>query len=232
MEKEIDVSLVKVKLSECFLKHDWKVLDTFIHSIEFQIVIEELIQEHNLGYKFTPRLIESFNGIVKCPSNDVKVLMIGQDPYPQLGVADGISFSCSKKMKEQPSLKHIFNEVEKLYPNGYDRNPNLERWSNQGVIMLNTALTCRVGKIGSHYGIWKNFIAFFLEYINRCHKDCITVLLGKKAEEWNQYLHNHDVIRVTHPASAAYSGGKWNSNNLFGTINEKLTKLGKTPIVW
>ncbi len=135
-------------------------------------------------------------------------------------------------MKEQPSLRFILDEVEKLYPEGYERDPNLQKWSRQGIIMLNTALTCRVGEIGSHYHIWKGFTAFFLEYMNRCHKDCITVLLGKKADEWSQYLDNHDIIRVSHPASAAYSGGKWNSNNLFETINKKLEKLGKEPIVW
>jgi uracil-DNA glycosylase len=232
MQKTVDIPTVKGKLSKIMLEHNWKALDFFLDQFEFQILMEELTQEHTLGYKFTPKLTESFNGILTCPSDNVKVLMIGQDPYPQEGVADGIAFSCSKTMKEQPSLKHIFNEIEKLYPNGYERDCNLQKWTRQGIIMLNTALTCRVGEIGSHYHIWKGFTAFFLEYLNRYHKDCITVLLGRKAEEWSQYVDNHDVIRVSHPASAAYAGGKWDSNNLFETINKKLEKLGKTPIIW
>lgn len=232
MEKTISIPNVKEKLSQIMVEHNWKALDFFLDQFEFQILMEQLIQEHTLGYKFTPKLSEAFNGILTCPSNNVKVLMIGQDPYPQEGVADGIAFSCSKTMKEQPSLRFILDEVEKLYPEGYERDPNLQKWSRQGIIMLNTALTCRVGEIGSHYHIWKGFTAFFLEYMNRCHKDCITVLLGKKADEWSQYLDNHDIIRVSHPASAAYSGGKWNSNNLFEIINKKLEKLGKEPIVW
>jgi uracil-DNA glycosylase len=232
MEKIIEIPIIKQKLSEIMINHNWKALDFFLNQLEFQILIEKLIQEHTLGYKFTPKLTECFNGILTCPSNDVKVLIIGQDPYPQKDVADGIAFSCSKTMKEQPSLKHIFNEVQKLYPEGYNRDPNLEKWTRQGIIMFNTALTCRVGDIGSHYHIWKGFTAFFLEYLNRSNKDCITVLLGKKAEEWSKYVNNHDVIKVSHPASAAYTGGNWDSNNLFETINKKLQKLGKKPIIW
>lgn len=232
MEKIIEIPIIKQKLSEIMINHNWKALDFFLNQLEFQILIEKLIQEHTLGYKFTPKLTECFNGILTCPSNDLKVLIIGQDPYPQKDVADGIAFSCSKTMKEQPSLKHIFNEVQKLYPEGYNRDPNLEKWTRQGIIMFNTALTCRVGDIGSHYHIWKGFTAFFLEYLNRSNKDCITVLLGKKAEEWSKYVNNHDVIKVSHPASAAYTGGNWDSNNLFETINKKLQKLGKKPIIW
>jgi len=232
MEKTINIPDIKQKLSEIMVSHDWKALDFFLDQFEFQILMEELIQEHTLGHKFTPKISEAFNGILTCPSNNVKVIMIGQDPYPQAGVADGISFSCSKTMKEQPSLRHIFNEVAKLYPEGYERDPNLQKWTRQGIIMLNTALTCRIGEIGSHYHIWKGFTAFFLEYVNRRHKDCIAVLLGKKAEEWAQYLDNLDVIRVSHPASAAYTGGQWDSNDLFNTINKKLNKLGKESIIW
>lgn len=232
MEKTIQILKIKEKLSKLALSADWKAIDFFLEQLEFQIIIEELFKEHNLGYKFTPRISEAFNGILKCPPNNVKVLFIGQDPYPQQGVADGIAFSCSKTMKEQPSLRYIFDELEKLYSKGYNRNPNLERWSQQGIIMLNTTLTCRVNEIGSHYDLWKNFTAFFLEYMNRQYKDCITVLMGKKAAEWESYIPNHDIIKVMHPAAAAYTRGKWESNNLFEKINNKLKTLEKSEIIW
>ena len=232
MEKTINIPDIKQKLSKKVLEHNWEALDFFFDQLEFQILMEELIKEHTLGHKFTPKLGDAFNGILTCPVDNVKVLFIGQDPYPQDGVADGISFSCSKTMKEQPSLRYIFDEVQKLYPKGYERDPNLQRWTRQGIIMLNTALTCRVGDIGSHYHIWKGFTAFFLDYLNRYRKDCVTVLLGKKAEEWVEYIPNHTIIRVAHPAAAAYSGGKWDSKNLFETVNKKLINLGKDPIIW
>lgn len=232
MEKTINVVNIKEKLSEKIRSYKWEALDFYLYQLDFQILLEELIKEYNKGYKFTPRLSNAFNGILTCPHDNIKVMIIGQDPYPQQGVADGIAFSCSITKKEQPSLKYIFNEVEKLYAEGYDRNPNLERWTNQGVIMLNTALTCRVGEIGSHYHLWRGFTSFFLEYMNRKNKDCITVLLGKKAEEWEGHVNNHDIIKVSHPASAAYSGGVWDSNNLFQKINQKLEKIEKTPIIW
>lgn len=226
------ITEIKEKLSELFLSHNWHLLDFFLNQLEFSILIDYLIEEKKNGFVSTPRFKECFNGILTCPPDNIKVIIIGQDPYPQPDVADGIAFSCSKTMKEQPSLRYIFNEIEKMYPDGYKRDPNLQKWTRQGIIMYNTALTCRVNEIGSHYHIWKGFTSFFLNHINNNHKDCIAVLLGKKAEEWSNTLCNLDIIKVSHPASAAYSKGTWNSNNLFIDINKKLEKLGKTPIDW
>lgn len=226
------------KLADDFSKKaaelDWVFLNYFFNQIEFQAIIADLIYEYEKGYKFTPKFKDIFNAFLLCPAKDIKVIFIGQDPYPQEGVADGISFSCSKTGKEQPSLRHIFNAIEsELYPQGtYIRDTDLSRWSKQGVIMMNTALTCRVGEIGSHYHIWKDFTKSFLEYINKKHKDAIIVLLGKKAEEWHPYVKNLHVIKVSHPASAAYSGGKWDSRNLFSKVNLKLKELGKVAINW
>lgn len=226
------------KLADDFSKKaeelDWVFLNYFFNQIEFQAIIADLIHEYEKGYKFTPKFKDIFNAFLLCPAKDIKVIFIGQDPYPQEGVADGISFSCSKTGKEQPSLRHIFNAIEsELYPQGtYIRDTDLSRWSKQGVIMMNTALTCRVGEIGSHYHIWKDFTKSFLEYINKKHKDAIIVLLGKKAEEWHPYVKNLHVIKVSHPASAAYSGGKWDSQNLFSKVNLKLKELGKVAINW
>jgi len=228
----MDKSEIKEKLSELFLSYDWRILDFFLNQFEYSILIDSLLEEKKKGHSFTPRLKESFSGILTCPPDNIKVIIIGQDPYPQPNVADGIAFSCSKTMKEQPSLRYIFNEIEKLYPNGYERDPNLIKYTRQGVIMLNTALTCRVNEIGSHYHIWKGFTSFFLEHINNRHKDCVAVLLGKKAEEWASHLSNLHIIKASHPASAAYSKGSWDSNDLFNKVNKRLEIIGKEPIIW
>ncbi|BCV01498.1 MAG: hypothetical protein CM15mV42_1800 [uncultured marine virus] len=156
--------------------------------------------------------------------------MIGQDPYPQLGVADGISFSCSHTKKENPSLRYIFDELQQQYPNA-SRDPDLKRWSKQGVLMLNTALTVQVGKIGSHYSIWSSFTDYLFNELNK-RDDLIIVLLGKKAEQYEMRLMNNTILKVAHPASAAYKGGKWDSKNLFIKVNDLLKEQGNNLITW
>ena len=160
----------------------------------------------------------------------MKVVFVGQDPYPQQDVADGISFSCSKTMKEQPSLRYIFDELKNQYPDA-SRDTDLRRWSNQGVLMLNTAMTVQIGKIGSHYSIWNKFTNFLFNELNK-RDDLIVVLLGKKAEAWGKNLNNNIIFNVPHPASAAYKGGKWDSKDVFNKINEELNKQGKGLINW
>lgn len=207
------------------------ILIPYLNSESFYNTLGKLVKFVDEGKRFTPPMKDWFKSFVECSYDNTKVVFIGQDPYPQLGVADGISFSCSKTMKEQPSLRHIFNSIEKQYPN-FDRNPDLTRWANQGVLMLNTALTVEINKIGSHYSLWHTFTTGLLNSLNSYPDRLIIVLLGKKAQEWQKLLPNHDIIQVVHPAAAAYKGGVWDDKNLFLNINEMLKQRGKTLINW
>ena len=206
------------------------IIYPYLDSESFYSTLKKLVGFVQDGKRFTPKMKDWFRTFETCHYNNLKVIFIGQDPYPQLGVADGISFSCSHTMKEQPSLRHIFNSLEKQYP-GYERNPDLTRWSEQGVLMLNTALTVEINKIGSHYSLWHAFTGHLLEAINN-KSELIVVLLGKKAQEWKKYLKNQTIIEVEHPAAAAYKGGVWNDKELFLTINKMLENQGKTLVHW
>ena len=231
---KIDINITNIiqKFQEKLHNTGWEpIFDSFFESILFQDVIYKLKDEVEQGRRFTPKLKDVFNSFIHCPDDKLKVIFIGQDPYPQLGVADGISFSCSYTGKEQPSLRYIFDELQTQYPSS-SRNVDLKRWSNQGILMLNTAFTVQIDKIGSHYKLWKPFTHHILQSINRDFKDIPVVLLGKKAEEWQIRLDNQNIIKVSHPASAGYRGGKWGSNNLFININEALESQGKTLISW
>jgi len=228
----IDINNIKKKFKNRLLDTGWEdVFYPFIDSDLFQEIIYKLKAEVEDERRFTPKLNFIFRAFETCPLDKLKVIIIGQDPYPQLGVADGISFSCSFTDKEQPSLKYIFNELGNQYPK-IKRDPDLERWSQQGVLMLNTAYTVQIGKIGSHYDLWKPFTHHVLQYINRIKKDMPVALLGKKAEEWQIRLDNQNIMKVPHPASAAYRGGNWDSKNLFININDALKAQGKTLISW
>jgi len=206
------------------------IIYPYLDSESFYSTLKKLVGFVQDGKRFTPKMKDWFRTFETCHYSNLKVIFIGQDPYPQLGVADGISFSCSHTMKEQPSLRHIFNSLEKQYP-GYERNPDLTRWSEQGVLMLNTALTVEINKIGSHYSLWHAFTGHLLEAINN-KSELIVVLLGKKAQEWKKYLKNQTIIEVEHPAAAAYKGGVWNDKELFLTINKMLENQGKTLVHW
>jgi len=214
----------------------WDSVKKLVENSMFDDIIIKLVNEVNQGRRFTPVYKDIFNAFLECPYKDVKVVIIGQDPYPQLGVADGLAFSCSKKGKAEKSLQYIlkqtiggFEETGKVMytPEQCD----LKRWANQGVLLLNTALTVQIGKIGSHYTIWSGFINALLQELNK-RDDLVIALLGKKAEEYEMILSNNTIFKVTHPASAAYRGGEWNSNDLFNKINDQLKLKGKSSINW
>lgn len=229
---EINIKDLRKKFCKKLNSSGWlKILGPIIDSDEFEIAIYKLKNEVENDRRFTPKIKDLFRAFEECPHNKLKVIMIGQDPYPQLGIADGISFSCSYTMKEQPSLRYIFNCLEESITQ-YKRDPDLKRWSNQGILMLNTAFTVQIGKIGSHYDIWKPITNMILSGINENNKDIATVLLGKKAEEWHLRLHNQIIFKVPHPASAAYKGGKWDSKEVFWEINKKLRQQNKSAILW
>jgi len=208
----------------------WDSVKKLVESPMFDDIIIKLVNEVDKGRRFTPIYKDIFNAFLECPYKDVKVVIIGQDPYPQLGVADGIAFSCSNKGKAEKSLQYILKQIT----NSVDYTPeqcDLRRWANQGVLLLNTALTVQIGKIGSHYTIWSGFINALLQELNK-RDDLVIALQGKKAEEYEMLLSNNTIFKVSHPASAAYKGGEWNSNDLFNKINEQLKLKDKSLINW
>jgi len=227
MEK-ISVDIVKLRenLNEKLESSGWdRMLSPYVNGLNFDYIVNALVDNVNAGKRFTPKFKNIFNAFKECPYDDLKVVIVGQDPYPQLGVADGIAFSCSNKGKAEKSLQYI-NKA--LGTNHID----LRCWSNQGVLLINTALTVEVNKIGSHYHLWKSFDEYLFEGLNRCCPDTIFILMGKKAEEWQTYLTNCKVLKCAHPASAAYRGGEWDCNDVFNKTNEILKKQNRTCINW
>lgn len=227
---EIDINILRDNLNSKLKDSGWdRMLSPYVNGLSFDHIMNTLIENVENGKRFTPRFKDVFNGFYECPYNDLKVVIVGQDPYPQLGVADGIAFSCSRKGKTEKSLQYIFKS---LYGEHEGYNNDLRRWSNQGVLMINTAFTCEINKIGSHYGIWKSFTEYVFDNINRHNPKTIFILLGKKAEAWQTLLPNCKILKCSHPASAAYRGGEWDSNDVFNKANLELEKQGKTCIDW
>jgi uracil-DNA glycosylase len=225
MTEQINLEDIKVKLIERLQSSGWSnKLRGFLQSSDFDKILDTLYKLREDGKRFTPPLKQVFRAFEECPHDKLRVIMIGQDPYPQLGVADGLAFSCSNTDKPQPSLRNIFEAIDAtVYTSEFplpEHNPDLTRWAEQGVLLLNSALTCQVDKIGSHYAIWQNFVAYVMDILNFTDSGLIFVLMGKQAQELEGLIgEHHHIIKVSHPASAAYTKTVWDCGNMFNEIN-------------
>jgi uracil-DNA glycosylase len=214
-------------------------LRLFLNSEDFVSILNKLHTEVLEDKRFTPGLKYVFSAFENCPWDTTKVVFIGQDPYFTLGVADGMAFSCSITKKAQPSLKYMFQAIEELVPfedresTELEQNPDLTRWANQGILLLNSAFTTQIGKPATHYDIWKDFIVYVIDTLCSKKNDLIFVLMGKQAESFGCHIHNQQVIYTSHPASAAYQKAQsWNGGPMFNAVNESLKEKGLPTIKW
>lgn len=242
MENKISLNIedTKAKLIESFKPSGWhNMLKTFMMSEDFDKVLMELETVVNDGKRFTPPLKQVFRAFQECKIDDLNVVIVGQDPYPQFGVADGIAFSCGNTKTKEASLRFIHKAICDTMHNGErdpkEMNPDLTPVANQGVLLLNTAFTTEIGKIGRHVDIWKPFITFLMDMLNSQDKKIIFVFLGAKAQEFMDLIDDdkHVVLKASHPASAAYNQLKsWDCNDVFNKINNELVSQKKSPIIW
>jgi uracil-DNA glycosylase len=204
----------------------------------FKNIIDNLVLFSHEGKRFTPPLKYLTRSFEECSYKDLRVVFVGQDPYPQIGVADGISFSCSLKPdnKMEASLRYIAEAVNRTVYNDPEQefSNDLKRWSNQGVLMLNTAFTTEVGQIGKHMELWKPFTVNLIEIINQRNTGLIWVFLGKQAQQYAEHVSDlHYKIFASHPASAAYAKQKqWDCNDLFNQVNQILQDNHGEKITW
>jgi len=223
---DIDINNLREKLIESIKQSGWEpALSPFINGLSFDMIMNNLVSLVEANRRFTPKFKDIMNAFIECPYDNVNVIVIGQDPYPQLGVADGIAFSCSNKGKAEKSLQYINKAI------GTDHT-DLRCWANQGVLLINTAFTVEVNKIGSHMDMWKPFVEYLFDIINRHKKNIPVIMMGRKAEEWTINLSNHKLFTVSHPASAAYRGGVWDCKDVFNQVNLELEKQDKARINW
>ncbi len=232
----VDLTETKMKLYERLKPSGWgDKLKTFLLSDDFSKILLFLLKDAREGKRFTPVLKQVFRAFEECKYEDLKIIILGQDPFPQPLVADGIAFSCSNTRKPEASMRYMFQEIEHtVYKDGYGWDPDLKRWSNQGILLINTAFTTTIAKVGTHYDIWRPFMAFLLDTIAFQNPGLIYVFMGKKAQEWMTSIpDNNYLLTCMHPAAAAHSHSeRWNSGDIFNRINELSKKQFGTEIVW
>lgn len=191
---------------------------------------------HRIKNNICPEYNNIFRAFNLCKYDDCKVVFIGQDPYPQRGVATGILFGNNKTNNENlsPSLEVIkecvinFEIPHKIIT--FDNS--LESWAKQGILMLNSALTCEVNKVGSHTNLWRPFITKLIKNLS-CETGLIYVLFGYNAKTLKPYIDENynDIIEVEHPAYYARLN-KTMPYNVFTDINKLLKNRYNTTIKW
>lgn len=236
-----NIKQIQERLIEMLQPSGWaNLLKGYLRSSDFENLLNFLVDENLEGKRFTPSLKQLFRAFLECPVDQVKVVMIGQDPYYQPLVADGIAFSCGNTQKPEASLRYILGAIERTVP-FEDRAPvddttkfDLVRYSKQGILLINTALTTEVGKSGKHVEQWKPFIEYLFDMLNFQKAGLIWGFMGKHAQAYQPLIGDHHYhFTSTHPAYAAYmKQSLWDCNDIFNKINNKLTDLKKEKIMW
>ena len=232
----IDIDTIRDKLYAKLEPSGWStVLRHFIYSNDFTNIIQKLAQDSVEGKRFTPSLSKMFSAFYDCPYKDLKVVVIGQDPYPYAGIADGKAFSVqSGTTNVPPSLKFILKEIDDtVYKERRQVDPDLTRWSEQGILLLNIALTTSINKIGQHYLIWQPFLAYLFDMLNWHNPQLIYVYMGKQAQEWADSIDDNYKFLVTHPINpASLHTKRWDSDNIFLKVQLLVQKHYNINIIW
>ncbi len=184
-----------------------------------------------------PSIKDVFKAFKLCPYNKCRVVFIGQDPYPQRGVAQGVLFGNSSDTPENklsPSLQIIKESVInfEIPHNLITFDPTLESWAKQGILMINSALTTEVGKIGVHMMKWRPFMIAFLKQMSMINTGIIYVLFGSQAQILEPYISkNNYVLKIEHPAYFARTNKKM-PYHIWKDINKILYDLYGERIEW
>lgn len=194
---------------------------------------KKLIYEYK-NYTVYPNMYDIFNALKKVSYKDVKVVILGQDPYHGQGQAHGFSFSVKKGIKTPPSLQNIYKELHNDLGLYIPNNGNLIKWADQGVLLLNSTLTVRAHQANSHKDLgWSILTDNIIKILNARSKPIVFILWGKFAQSKEELITNdrHLIIKSAHPSPFAAHRGFFGSRP-FSKTNEFLQKNNFKPIDW
>ncbi|WP_158841649.1 uracil-DNA glycosylase [Polaribacter sp. L3A8] len=220
MEQSLSKSWTKILQKE-FDKTYFKELSAFVTS-EYK------------EYQCFPKKEDIFAAFNFCSFDDVKVVIIGQDPYHDDGQANGLCFSVKDDIKHPPSLKNIFKEIATDLNQEIPQSGNLEKWAKQGVLLLNATLTVRAHEAGSHQKKgWETFTDAVIKSISEEKENVVFLLWGKFAESKTKLIKTkkHTVFTAPHPSPLGAWRG-WFGSKHFSKTNEVLKSKQKAKIEW
>jgi uracil-DNA glycosylase len=201
---------------------------------EYFLRLTEFVKEEYRLHTIYPPGSLIFNAFNLCPFQKVKAVIIGQDPYHGPGQAHGLCFSVREGVEFPPSLKNIFKEIELDLGTQKPINGNLERWTAQGVLLLNATLTVRAHQAGSHQKKgWEQFTDSVISILNNEKQHIVFFLWGAYAQKKGEAIDRskHLVLESVHPSPLSASRGFF-GNKHFSRCNEYLTAHGVEPINW
>ena len=213
----------------------WKQqLGTEFDKPYFATLAEQVRQAYRMGPCFPPsRLV--FNAFNLCPFDEVKVVIMGQDPYHEPGQAMGLSFSVPEGVAIPPSLQNIFKEIQADLGKPLPTSGNLTRWASQGVLLLNATLPVQAHVANSHQGLgWSVFTDAAIRALSAHREHLVFMLWGGYARSKRSLIdgQRHLILESVHPSPLSANRGGWFGNHHFSRCNAYLRSHGLTEIDW
>ena len=218
------------------IESSWKnALSAEFDKAYFLDLIAFLKKEKKAGKEIFPPGPLIFNAFGLTPFEEVKVVILGQDPYHDNGQAHGLCFSVPDGIAVPPSLQNIFKEIEADLHIAIPPSGNLERWAQQGVLLLNATLTVEAHQAGSHQKKgWELFTDAVIHEISERHRGIVFLLWGNYAKQKLSLIDTtkHKVCMSGHPSPLSANRGLWFGNRHFSITNQYLKSINKTAIQW
>lgn len=217
------------------LEPSWKqLLETEFSKEYFQELIAFVKEEYKTGAVYPPGPL-IFNAFDHCPVSETKVIILGQDPYHGPGQANGLAFSVNDGVRIPPSLRNIYQEIHDDLGKEIPETGNLERWAEQGVLLLNATLTVRAKQAGSHQDKgWEAFTDAAIKAISQKKENLVFMLWGSYAKKKAQVIENrknHLILEAAHPSPFSADRGFFGCRH-FSQANIYLAQNGKQAIKW
>lgn len=215
-------------------KNDWEdLLKDELNKDYYKKLRSFLIEEYKTRTIY-PDMYDIYNALHYTPYKDVKVVILGQDPYHGPNQSHGLAFSVKYGVRIPPSLRNIYKELHDDLGCFIPNNGYLEKWARQGVLLLNTSLTVRAGQPNSHKNIgWERFTDHIIELLNEREDPIVFILWGSNAISKEKLITNkrHYIIKSVHPSPLSANRGFFGSKP-FSKTNKFLMSIGKEPIDW
>ncbi len=213
----------------------WKAVLKEEFKKPYFVNLAEFVKEEYLKNTCFPPGKQIFSAFDHCSFDNLKVVIIGQDPYHGPGQAHGLCFSVNEGIAHPPSLINIFKELESDINRTYPKSGNLESWADQGVLLLNATLTVRAHNAGSHQNNgWETFTDAVIQLISEKKKNVVFLLWGGYAKRKTKLIDpgKHHILTSGHPSPLSANRGYWFGNKHFSRTNSLLQQDGLTPIQW
>lgn len=213
----------------------WKNLLSGEFEKDYFQKLTDFVRKEYIEHICYPKGKDIFLAFDACPFENLKVVLLGQDPYHGENQANGLCFSVNEGIAHPPSLVNIFREIQEDLNLPYPESGNLVRWAKQGVLLLNTTLTVRANQAGSHqHQGWETFTDAVIEAISSNCQQVVFLLWGGFAKKKVSLIdtNRHYVLTSGHPSPLSANRGYWFGNKHFSKTNEYLLSIGKSIINW